>query len=122
MEQISLAAEVILSHSHQSLGTIQMDWSPQPGAYIDFAGQIYTILERRHRYQLKAGKYQLQKISLYVQVAQHPLERSWLEGRWVLGDVRCRFNARSEMIRCAVNPYGPCDRCPFYEVSFDLEY
>ncbi|MBW4520540.1 MAG: hypothetical protein KME16_12665 [Scytolyngbya sp. HA4215-MV1] len=116
MEQISLPAEVILSHSHQALGTVQLDWSPQPGAYLDFEGQTYAILERRHRYQFKAGRYQLQKISLYVQAAQRPLEGSLLEDRWILGDVSCRFNARSEIIRCAVNPYGPCDRCPFYEV------
>ncbi|HEY9669030.1 MAG TPA: DUF6464 family protein, partial [Coleofasciculaceae cyanobacterium] len=64
-----------------------------------------------------SGRYQLHKIALYVQSAQRPTERSLIEGRWVIGDAKCRFNARSELIRCAVNPEGPCESCRFYETS-----
>jgi len=38
-----------------------------------------------------------------------------IEGRWVMGDASCRFNARSELLRCAINPSGPCQDCRFYE-------
>ncbi|MEE2695787.1 MAG: DUF6464 family protein, partial [Cyanobacteriota bacterium] len=29
----------------------------------------------------------------------------------------CRFNARSPLLRCAVLPEGPCDRCSHYSLS-----
>lgn len=34
---------------------------------------------------------------------------------YMMGDLTCRFNARSHYIRCAVNPQGPCQACPHYE-------
>jgi hypothetical protein len=115
MEQESLPTEVILSHPRQTLGNVLLDWSPQPGAYLDLEGQTYAVLERHHRYQFKWGQYRLHKIALYVQSAQRPVERSLISGRWVLGDANCRFNAQSELIRCAVNPEGPCASCHHYE-------
>lgn len=115
MEPDSLPTEVILTDPRQSLGNVELDWSPQPGNYLDLKGQTYAILERRHRYQLRWGSYKLHKISLYVQSAQRPEERSLIGDRWVLGDASCRFNANSELIRCAVNPCGPCSQCRFYE-------
>ena len=115
MEPNSLPTEIILTHPRQSLGKVQLDWTPQPGNYLDLQGKTYAILERRHRYQLKGGRYKLQKIAIYVQSAQRPAEKSFVEGRWVIGDATCSFNAHSEIIRCAVNPEGPCERCRFYE-------
>ena len=32
-----------------------------------------------------------------------------------IGDPRCRFNAHSSYLRCAVNPSGPCETCPHYQ-------
>lgn len=106
--------EIILSHPRCPLGYLHLDWNPQPGAYLEVEGQTYLVLERRHRYHLKFGRYQLHKIALYVQKSQVPTERSLLNGCWVLGDIRCFYNARSEVVRCAVNPSGPCDRCVHY--------
>jgi hypothetical protein len=113
----SLLTELILTHPQQSLGDIRLDWTPQPGAYLDLEGKTYAVLERRHRYQLRSGRYRLHKVALYVQSAQPPAERSLVAGRWILGDASCHFNAQSELIRCAVNPEGPCDRCRFFEKS-----
>lgn len=115
MEPNCLSTEVILTHPRQSLGSVRLDWTPQPGNYLDLEGKTYAVLERRHRYQLKAGRYCLQKIALYVQSAKQPSERSLFEGRWVIGDANCRYNAHSEIIRCAVNPDGPCMNCRLYE-------
>ena len=115
MEPDSLPTEVILTHPCQNLGKVLLDWTPQPGNYLDLEGKTYAVLERRHRYQLKAGRYRLTKIALYVQSAKRPVERSLVNGRWIIGDATCRFNGHSELIRCAVNPEGPCDRCRFYE-------
>ncbi|MBD2681606.1 MULTISPECIES: DUF6464 family protein [Nostoc] len=115
MEPDSLQTEVILTHPRESLGRVQLDWTPQPGNYLDFEGKTYAVLERRHRYQLKAGRYRLHNIAIYVQSAKRPSEKSLVEGRWVIGDATCRYNAHSEIIRCAVNPDGPCESCRFYE-------
>lgn len=115
MEPDSLLTEVILTHPRQTLGKVHLDWTPQPGNYLDLEGQTYAVLERRHRYKLKSGRYKLHKISLYVQSAPRPTDRTFIDGRWVLGDASCQYNARSELVRCAVNPQGPCDSCRFYE-------
>jgi Family of unknown function (DUF6464) len=116
MEPDSLLTEMILTHPRQSLGKIYLDWMPQPGNYLDFNGKTYAILERHHHYQYKVGGYYLRKISLYVQVSQQPSEKSLIEGRWVIGDYSCRYNAKSELLRCAVNPAGPCKGCRSYSI------
>jgi hypothetical protein len=115
MEHPLLPTEIILIQPRRSLGDLRLDWTPQPGNYLDWADQTYLILERHHRYQLKAGRYHLHKIFLYVQPAQRPQERSLEHGRWVLGDATCHYNAHSELLRCAVNPDGPCAGCRHYE-------
>ncbi len=112
---LDLPTEVIVQKTLTSLGKIQLDWTPQPGAYLDLEGATYAVLERRHRYQLHSGKYRLQTIALYVQERDRPTEQSLVDGRWVIGDASCRFNARSELLRCGVEPTGPCDGCRHYE-------
>jgi Family of unknown function (DUF6464) len=121
MQQKSLPTEIILSHSQETLGHMQLDWNPQPGAYLDLDGKTYAILERSHRYQFKAGQYRLHKVALYVQSAQRPAEQSLIGDRWVIGDANCRFNATSELVRCAVNPSGPCVSCRHFESSENLK-
>jgi hypothetical protein len=115
MEAYSLPTEVILSKSQATIDKLTLDWTPQPGDYLDLDHDTYAVLERRHCYQYKAGRYRLAKISLYVQVADRPKERSLIKGRWIIGDASCSFNARSELIRCAVLPTGPCAGCKFYQ-------
>ncbi len=45
-----------------------------------------------------------------------PSDRYYLEGvGYLIGDISCRFNARSGYLRCAVNPSGPCEGCRYYE-------
>ncbi|MDY6936567.1 MAG: DUF6464 family protein [Cyanobacteriota bacterium] len=116
MEPDSLSTEIILSKSARSLGKVRLDWQPQPGHYLEHQGKTYTVLERRHQYQFKLGRYRLHKIALYVQSANRPDEKSLIDGRWVVGDANCRYNARSELLRCAVNPEGPCDGCRYYQL------
>lgn len=116
MELNSPPTEIILSHPRESLGRLYLDWNPQPGAYLEVGGQTYLVLERRHQYCLKAGRYQLHRVALHVQKSPVPAERSLLNGQWVIGDLTCEYNARSEVLRCAVNPHGPCDRCLYYQL------
>ena len=43
-------------------------------------------------------------------------DRYYLEGvGYLIGDISCRYNARSGYLRCAVNPNGPCENCRYYE-------
>ncbi len=115
METSTIPTEVCTLYPETTLGKIYLDWMPQPGNYIDVEGKTYTILERRHRYQFRGGKYNLFRILVYVQPAPEDLERSLVDGRWVIGDAKCRYNAGSEILRCAVNPHGPCQGCRFWE-------
>jgi hypothetical protein len=118
----SIPTEVILSPSCSSLGHLHLDWQPQPGAYLELEGQAYLVLERRHRYQLRSGRYQLYRIALYVQKApMHLDDRSLWDGHWVIGDATCAYNAHSELISCAVNPEGPCERCLHYRWAVPRE-
>jgi hypothetical protein len=110
-EPESLPTEVILTQSQQILAQVKLDWTPQPGNYLDLEGETYAVLERSHRYHLKSGRYKLHKIALYVQSAIRPEEQSLINGQWVIGDATCLYNARSTLIRCAVHPTGPCDGC-----------
>ncbi len=34
---------------------------------------------------------------------------------YIIGDLTCKFNARSSQVRCAVNPLGHCKNCLDYE-------
>lgn len=115
MESDELPTDIILTYPRRNLGKIKLDWKPQPGNYLDVEGQSYAVLERHHHYQYKVSGYYLHKISLYVQSAPKPTETSFLEGRWVLGNASCYYNAQSEILRCAVNPEGPCQGCRFYQ-------
>lgn len=43
-------------------------------------------------------------------------DRYYLEGvGYLIGDISCKFNARSGYVRCAVNPSGLCQNCRHYE-------
>lgn len=43
-------------------------------------------------------------------------EHHYVEGiGYMIGDLTCRFNARSSYIRCAINPMGPCQGCSQYQ-------
>jgi hypothetical protein len=45
-------------------------------------------------------------------------EHQYIEGLgYIIGDLTCRYNARSSHIRCAVNPSGPCDGCSHYQAK-----
>jgi len=117
MEQLSLPTEVLTAHPRKSLGKLYLDWVPQPGNYLEVAGKAYKVLERRHQYQLRLGQYRLSSMVIYVQITDIPSETSLVNGCWVIGDARCKFNARSELIRCAVNPMGTCKECQFWEMA-----
>ena len=103
MESDSLPTELILSEPRQSLGKVMLNWTPQPGTQVDFEGETYTVLERRHRYCLQANRYTLHKIALYVKHNPLPDEVTMLGDRIIIGDATCAYNAHSEIMRCGRN-------------------
>lgn len=89
----------------------QLDEIPQPGRWLTVAEGSFLVLQRRHRYRLRNGRYELSSVALQVRPQRQPADARWWNGRWVIGDPLCRFNARSPLLRCAVLPEGPCERC-----------
>jgi hypothetical protein len=112
-EAESIPTEVVLTQTREVVAKVRLDWTPQPGNYLDVDGKTYAVLERRHRYHLQSGRYKLHKIALYVQSATRPEEQSLIDGQWVIGDATCKYNARSTLIRCAIQPIGPCEGCKY---------
>jgi hypothetical protein len=90
---------------------------PFPGRWIHHAGDSYLVLQRRHRYRLRQGRYELVAVALQVKTEQQPAEARHWQGQWVIGDPSCRFNARSPLLRCAVLPEGPCACCAHYSLA-----
>ena len=84
---------------------------PHPGRWLESAGRSFLVLQRRHRYQLRNGEYQLASVALQVKPQRRPADALWWNGTWVIGVPHCRFSARSPLLRCAVLPEGPCERC-----------
>jgi len=89
----------------------QLEEIPQPGRWLTVAEGSFLVLQRRHRYRLRNGRYELSSVALQVRPQRQPADARWWNGRWVIGDPLCRFNARSPLLRCAVLPEGPCERC-----------
>jgi hypothetical protein len=75
---------------------------------------------RTHNRQIAQNYYQIREYT-------RPIERDYTEQRdssdryylegvgYLIGDISCKFNARSGYVRCAVNPSGPCQNCRHYE-------
>ena len=110
-----LPTEIILTPARQCIAKLYLDRQLQPGNYMEIEGKTYAILERHHFYQYRVGGYRFDKATLHVQESKRPEETTLIGDRYVIGNADCKFNARSEIMRCAVNPEGPCEGCRFFE-------
>ena len=99
-----MAVELRQAGSEQVLHRLMLEDVPQPGRWLEVEGLSYLVLQRRHRYRLRGGRYQLSGVALMVKAQKQPADSRWWNDRWVIGDPSCRFNARSP--RCA----APCCR------------
>lgn len=113
-----MQVEVRLIGSDRLLDTFEVEHQgqiPQPGRWLNLGDQTVLVLQRRHRYRLSNGRYGLGSVALQVKLEAQPADaRPWGHG-WVIGDPDCRYNARSPLLRCAVLPEGPCERCAHFE-------
>lgn len=96
------------------LEVAELSQVPHPGRWLTLEDRSFLILQRRHRYRLRNGRYELSSVALQVRPQHRPADASWWRGCWVIGDPSCRFNARTPLLRCAVLPEGPCERCAHY--------
>ncbi|MEN9251036.1 MAG: DUF6464 family protein [Thermostichales cyanobacterium BF3_bins_165] len=101
----SLPVQIIDSLTGERLEILHLADVPHPGQHLDIAGTPFTILEKRHSYHLRDGRYRLYAVRLFVQTGTPP------QG---LGDLSCLYNAHSPLLRCAVHPLGPCEGCRDY--------
>jgi hypothetical protein len=90
---------------------------PHPGHWLTLETESFLVLQRRHRYALREGRYELRQVALQVRRQRRPADARLWQGSWVIGDPRCRFNARSPLLRCAVLPEGPCERCAHFALA-----
>lgn len=111
-----MLVELRQSGSEALLDRIELEDSPHPGRWFVHGDNSYLVLQRRHRYALRSGCYQLASVVLLVKQQQQPNDARRYRHGWVLGDPSCRFNALSPLLRCAVLPDGPCDRCSHYQL------
>ena len=97
------------------LDRFELSDPPMPGQWFFRQQTSYLAMQRRHRYKLLSGRYELSSIVLLVKPQKQPSDAQFVGHGWVIGDADCRFNALSPLLRCAVLPDGPCDRCVHWE-------
>lgn len=79
---------------------------------------LWVIHKTQVRIRSRLRQAASQAYRARIQQSLRPVEgdRYYLEGvGFLIGDISCKFNARSGYIRCAVNPDGPCQGCRYYE-------
>ena len=106
-----MIVELRQSVSHVLLARMESTDPPTPGQWFLHDHVSYLVMQRRHRYKLHSGRYELSLIVLHVKAQKQPADAHFVGHGWVIGDSDCRFNALSPLLRCAVLPDGPCDRC-----------
>ncbi|NET03025.1 MAG: hypothetical protein F6K61_21260 [Sphaerospermopsis sp. SIO1G1] len=77
------------------------------------------ILRKKQRYIRNRNRRIVENytpIREYIRPIESESDYYYLEGvGYLIGDISCKFNARSGYMRCAVNPSGPCGNCRHYE-------
>ncbi len=106
-----MIVELRMSVSQVLLDRFELADPPMPGQWFVHQQTSYLVMQRRHRYKLHSGCYKLSSVVLLVKPQNQPADAHFVGHGWVIGDADCRFNALSPLLRCAVLPDGPCDRC-----------
>jgi len=57
---------------------------PHPGRWLCHGDRSFLVLQRRHRYRLRQGRYELATVALQVKPQKQPADALWWDGRWVI--------------------------------------
>ncbi len=79
---------------------------------------LWVIRKTHLRGRTRMRQASMNLVGVRVQQNIRPQEgdRYYLEGiGYLVGDISCKFNARSGYMRCAVNPTDTCQECRHYE-------
>ncbi|MFM2064600.1 MAG: hypothetical protein RLZZ507_4271 [Cyanobacteriota bacterium] len=77
---------------------------------------LWVIRKTQQRTHARSRQVAYNYSQIQPQIRPIESERYYLEGvGYLVGDISCKFNARSSYVRCAVNPSGPCQDCRHYE-------
>ncbi|WP_287128610.1 DUF6464 family protein [Candidatus Cyanaurora vandensis] len=110
---MTLPVHLYRSDTREWVGQVPDEIGATP--YVEWDGHLWAVLERSHAYNLKSGKYHLQRVALFVRpVAVDLRDRHQVGDHWTIGDPTCRYNAHSELLRCVPHPHGPCVGCQSY--------
>ena len=70
---------------------IDLDDPPQPGRWFVVEEQSFLVMQRRHRYALRNGRYVMASVALMVKPQARPADATpWRHG-WVIGDPDLSF-------------------------------
>ena len=73
---------------------------------------IWLMQRAKERAQARMREAMEAPVVRVLQRNQLTPDQYYVEGvGYLIGDITCRFNARSPYMRCAVNPSGPCKEC-----------
>ncbi|MCA1995218.1 MAG: DUF6464 family protein [Coleofasciculus sp. S288] len=77
---------------------------------------LWVMQRAKERAQTRLREAMQAPVVRVLQRNQLPPDQYYVEGvGYLIGDITCRFNARSAYLRCAVNPSGPCEGCLYHE-------
>jgi Family of unknown function (DUF6464) len=84
-----------------------MDYPDRPERVsLEIPRQYQFIESYGESFQLLSGRFEVDREAIVL---------PRVNAINAIGDTTCQYNARSRMIRCAVNPCGPCEGCKDYE-------
>ena len=72
---MTMAVELRQAGSEQVLHRLMLEDVPQPGRWLEVEGLSYLVLQRRHRYRLRGGRYQLSGVALICLLYTSPSPR-----------------------------------------------
>jgi hypothetical protein len=82
--------------------------------YPDRPERVRLEIPRQYQFTEPSGE-SFQLLEGRFEIAREAVLLPRINAINVIGDTTCQYNARSRMIRCAVNPCGPCEGCQHYE-------
>ena len=72
-----MLVEIRQTGSEQLLDRVELDEPPSPGRWFLHDDDSFLVMQRRHRYRLHSGSYQLSSVVLMVKPQKRPDDARW---------------------------------------------